>query len=108
MAAFDAAGSDEVFGAAVHPQDYYLDNQGPMDAWFDFLESRDPDGSRSRTAGAILQDHVDSVQALPSTSVGSVIGQVGFLIVTGIASLRDRTRPRRSRRHDVSTSDSGA
>ena len=88
MAAFDAAGPDVVFGATVHPQDYYPGYEGPMDTWFDFLASRDPDGTRSRTAGAILEDHVSSIQVLPLASSFSLMAQGLTLLGAGLFYLR--------------------
>jgi len=91
MNAFDAAPSDVVFGAAVHPHDYYPENHGPLDAWFAFIESRDPTGSSSQTAGAILQAHLDSLAALPAGSPTSRFSQVAALLALGTLALKRAT-----------------
>ena len=96
MSAFDAASSDQVLGAAVHPHDYYEGHHGPLDAWFAFLEGRDPGGSRSRTAGSILQDHVESLPEVPGASVVTSMAQATLLLGSGFWALR--LSPRRRRR----------
>ena len=73
-ASFNATGSDQVFGVAFHPQDYYEGNRSNVDDWFDFLVSADPGLTRSRTAGAILVAHRDSLPtAVPSGSTASFL-----------------------------------
>ncbi|MBJ76791.1 MAG: hypothetical protein CMJ98_07225 [Planctomycetes bacterium] len=84
MTAFDAATSDEVFGVAVHPHDYYEENHEEVDRWLAFLHDRDPDASRSYTAGAVLQENVDSLPAVPSSSSASRALQIGTLLTVGI------------------------
>lgn len=96
MSVFDAAPADVVFGAAVHPQDYYPDNHGPMDAWFAFLASRDPTGSSSQTAGAIMEEYLDSLAAVPAGSRTSLFTQVATLLALGALAIQCSLSRRRN------------
>lgn len=88
MAAFDAATSDQVFGVAVHPQDYYEGNRAQMNRWLLFLYGRDPTASRSVTAGALLQAHVDSLEGVPAGSPTTLTVQIATLLALGGLALR--------------------
>ena len=88
MAAFDAATSDQVFGVAVHPQDYYEGNRVQMTRWLLFLDDRDPTASRSVTAGALLQAHVDSLEGVPAGSPTTLTVQIATLLALGGLALR--------------------
>ena len=93
MDAFDATTSDQIFGAAFHPHDYYPGNRIEVNRWLDFLAAAE--GSEGSTAGAILQAHVDSLAGVPSGAGAGLIGALlagGALALGRTAFLRRRTR----------------
>jgi len=80
-ASFNATASDQVFGVAFHPHDYYPGDRSHVDDWFDFLVAADPGATRSATAGAILEAHRQSLQvAVPGASAG-ILALMSLLMV---------------------------
>ena len=91
MASFIATSPEQIFGAAVHPHDYYIGNRAEVDRWLDFLLNRDPDAIRSVTAGSVLLEHLDSIEGVPAGSSTSLAVQIATLLAFGGLALR-RTR----------------